>query len=56
VDLGVPGTITLDIVDEAEVLEATSASAASFADLEEHQCQGSVSPIVYSLFALASHF
>jgi hypothetical protein len=31
--LGVPGTMILDIVEEAEALEATSASAACFADL-----------------------
>ena len=35
--LGVPGTMILDIVEEAEVLDATSASAACFADLEQNQ-------------------
>ena len=33
--LGVPGTMILDIVEEAEDFDATSASAACFADLGE---------------------
>ena len=34
VDLGVPGTMILDIVEGVDALDATSASAACFADLE----------------------
>ena len=37
--LGVPGTMIFDIVEEADALDATSASAACFADLEETQDQ-----------------
>jgi len=35
--LGVPGMMILDIVEGVDALDATSASAACFADLEETQ-------------------
>ena len=54
--LGVPGTMILVAVEEDEVLEATSASAACFADLQENQGQSSVLLIVHLLFTLSSHF
>lgn len=47
--------MTLDIVEEADVLDATSASAAFFADLKKDQGQNSVLLIVHLLFALSSH-
>ena len=46
----------LDVVEEVEVLDATSASAACFADLEENQGQNNVFLIDHLLFTLSSHF
>lgn len=45
----------LDIVEEVDTLDATSASAACFADLKENQGQSSVLLIVHLLFTLAGH-
>ena len=54
--LGVPGTMILDIVEGVDALDATSASAACFADLEETQVQNDGLLSVHLLFALSSHF
>jgi len=45
----------LDIVEEADALDATSASAACFADLGESQGQSNVPLVVHPLFTLSSH-
>jgi len=54
--LGVPGAMILDIVEGVDALDATSASAACFADLEENQDWNDVSLTVHLLFTLPSHF